>query len=644
MKRVLKALFALGPQKMVLFAAYQAGLRTGFFRWQTPASAAPSTITRADLQLPNLPINRAEERALLGEQAETLFSQAGEVCAGKYRPFGSDPVPLNLVPETPPAHWTAYERGQVAAGANPDIKFTWEPGRFGWAILLARAYLASGSDTYAQYFWRLTDQFLRANPANLGPQWMSGQEVAIRLIALVLCGSVFQQAPSTTPAALDRLAQAVVEHARRIPPTLVYARAQNNNHLVSEAAGLFTAGMVFPHLPEAARWRRLGWKWLNRALQDQIAPDGTYMQHSTNYHRLVLQVALWCDFLVRATALTWPSATLQRLGKAATWLTALVDTQSGGVPNLGANDGALVFSLGEDGFGDFRPTAQAAALAFLGHPVYPGGPWNELSHWLGVAKQPPPEMPAAPTGSMLVVHGEKSWASLRCATLTDRPSHADQLHVDLWWQGENIARDPGTFQYNAPPPWDNGLVITAVHNTITVDDRDQMTLSGRFLWLDWAQGQILHQTRDAEDRLQSVTACHSGYRSTGIDHRRTLKIPGPQRWLVEDQLIPIENHRLATLPHRFTLQWLLPDWPYEIDDAQIILKPSLSIIRLAVEASSEYSVQLVRAGQVVHGGGEAHPVMGWYSPTYGIKEPALSFRVTVNGMAPVHFFSTWELP
>ena len=34
----------------------------------------------------------------------------------------------------------------------------------------------------------------------------------------------------------------------------------------------------------------------------------------------------------------------------------------------------------------------------------------------------------------------------------------DQLHLDLWWRGLNIAQDAGTYLYNADPPWDNPLV------------------------------------------------------------------------------------------------------------------------------------------------------------------------------------------
>ncbi len=134
----------------------------------------------------------------------------------------------------------------------------WEPARFGWAFTLGRAYHLSGDEKYAAAFWQFFETFTDANPPCLGPHWMSGQEVALRLMAFVWAAQVFAASPSSTPERKSRLAASVAAHAARIPPTLVYARSQQNNHLLSEAAGLLTAGLALPDHPGAASWRRPG--------------------------------------------------------------------------------------------------------------------------------------------------------------------------------------------------------------------------------------------------------------------------------------------------------------------------------------------------------------------------------------------------
>ncbi len=202
--------------------------------------------------------------------------------------FGGQPVELKLTFDQPLRHWTDYETGKApipkSQFPNSDIKFTWEPARFGWAYTLGRAYHLTQNETYAETFWKYFEIFTEANPPNLGPHWMNGQEVAIRLMALVWADQVFETAAASSAERRARLAASVAQHAARIPPTLIYARAQNNNHLVTEAAGLYTAGLALGH----AHWRALGWRWLNWAFRRQISGYGEYIQHSVNYHRVML--------------------------------------------------------------------------------------------------------------------------------------------------------------------------------------------------------------------------------------------------------------------------------------------------------------------------------------------------------------------
>ena len=131
-----------------------------------------------------------------------------------------------------------------------------------------------------------------------------------------------------------------------------------------------------------------------------------------------------------------------------------------------------------------------------------------------------------------------SWAYLRLANFTSRPGHADQLHLDLWWRGYNLAQDAGTYLYNAPPPWDNALSRTKVHNTLTVDGLDQMTLAGRFLWLDWAQATLIEQAGGNGVDHPRLTARHDGYRRLGVTHQRSVACLPEGGWLVEDSLLP----------------------------------------------------------------------------------------------------------
>ena len=584
------------------------------------------------------------------------MSEAEAVIAGQNRLFGADLQPLALTPVELPIHWTAYARGRRGWGAE-DAKFIWEPGRFGWAYTLARAYHATGEARFADAFWSLSELFMDSNPPNLGPHWASAQEVALRLIALVFAHQVLAAAPASTPERRLRLGEAIANHAARIPPTLAYARAQNNNHLLVEAAGLYTAGLALPAHPAAPRWQALGWRWLNQALVSQIEADGTYTQHSTNYHRLMLQAALWAEALARERGQALPVETRRRLAAATGWALTLLDPQSGGAPNLGPNDGACMQPLAACPFSDHRPVVAAAALAFLGERRFLPGPWDELALWLGLTpgQRQTQNLPSGRHARPAVLRNpaSDSWAYLRAARFTARPGHADQLHIDLWWRGHNLARDAGTYRYNAPPPWDNALACSDVHNTVTVDGQDQMRRAGRFLWLAWAQAEILSRERSPDGQLNRLVAQHDGYRRLGVVHRRAVSARPDGRWSIEDLLLPTrEGHPRPA--HRARLHWLLPDWPWSLEGQgpawQLQLRSPEGEVTLLISVQGDNPLAapplacLARAGVPLHGAGPVRPTWGWFSPTYGCKQPALSLSVTVSGRLPLGFVSEWVLP
>jgi hypothetical protein len=662
---VFKALQELGPGLLLLYARYQAGLRTGWYRRQTgKPPRVTSGLVRTNLLQPPTNIKLS---STLGQSAAALLSEADEIVDGRIRLFGGEPQSMHLEAPGPLQHWTrCQERSpQMDTGAPAqDIKFTWELARFGWACTLGRAYRLSGDERYAAAFWGHLEAFLDANPPYLGPHWLSAQEAALRLIALVFAAQVFAGSEQATLKRLQRLAQAVGDHAARIPPTLVYALAQNNNHLLSEATGLITAALALPEDPRAGDWQRLGWRWFRQGLLGQVAPDGEYCQHSTNYHRLVLQLGLW---LAAINPEALPAECSARLAWMTGWLAEIVDPQSGQAPNLGPNDGAYILPLTMSPFEDYRPVLQAAQAAFTGQSSLPAGSLDEMGLWLAPRHHPnPTDWPKRRNTGPLVLRSPdgQSWATLRSTiyssvtdsqTPTSRPGHADQLHLDLWWRGLNLAGDAGTYLYNAPPPWDNALTGTALHNTITVNGLDQMTRAGRFLYLDWAQARLIESQAGEDHNLQRVAARHDGYHRLGLAHLRLVDCGQAGRWLIEDLLMR-SDAALARqkAPFQLRLHWLLPDWPWELQGTHLSLESPYGRVELRIESDPAIlsgldgpypTAALVRAGVLLRGSTPVvPPTWGWRSLTYGVKIPALSFAVTIEAPAPLSITSEWILP
>ncbi len=637
----------LGVRPLALYGLYRFGLRSGYWRRCTPARPDYPSLT-GGLQSPPAPSGVQNWLLSTPQVAQQVSNEAAEICAGQVRLFGGGPRPLALAPAQPLQHWSAYEQGRAGWGAE-DPKLIWEPARFGWVFTLGRSSLCTTGGDYAACFWQQFEHFLETNPPNQGPNWASAQEVALRLVAWLYAAWVFAAAQATTPQRIERLRGAVALHAQRILATLVYARSQNNNHLLTEALGLYAAGLALADVDEAAHWRESGWRWLHEGLQNQIEPDGTYSQHASNYHRLMLQTALWAWALAARTGQTFPPASLQRLAAATRWLLAQLDPLSGRVSNLGSNDGAYILPLAAGGFCDYRPVIQAAGRVFLGQaPLLPGD-WDEFSLWLeALAGQPLPAAtekpfvrPASASEPYPTLGAGSTWASLRAVQFRGRPAHADQLHVELWWRGHNLAGDAGTYRYTAPAPWDNALAHTGVHNTITIDHQAQMRRAGRFLWLERAQARLLAASAN------ELVAAHDGYERRGVRHIRYLRRVTDTHWQIYDLLTASE--RGPAQPHTCCLHWLLPDWPWRIDNHTLTLtSPEGSTLTLALTITSPTEgkpvVQIIRSGLVLYGPHQPLPIFGWRSDAYDERRPALSLRLSLHAPLPVELSSNWILP
>lgn len=549
-------------------------------------------------------------------------------------------------------HWSEIREG------GADLKGIWELSRFSMAFRLAREYAYTGEEKASEAFWLLFESWLDANPLNSGPNWMSAQEVALRAMAWVFALRAFAHSPRTTDLRVEQMLAALSLSARRIEATLDYARAQNNNHLVSEAAGLWTIGVLFPFLCRAKQWALLGRHLLLEAASRQIFPDGGYIQHSANYQRLMLELYLWSVRIGEIAGRPFPDVLYERLRRSVASLGAWVDRESGRVPNTGHNDGSLFLPLNGCEYEDFRPTVQALC-ELVGLPLpYAKGPWDEDRLWLMgagfvqrvVHRQEEPRRRAGSreeSGNYLL-KARQSWGMIRCSRYRSRPAHADQLHFDLWWRGANLACDAGTYLYSGAPPWYNPYAHGAAHNSVVIDGRDQMSRLGRFLWARVAQGEV--EGFSGDEASQIWQGFHTGYRLQGVRHRRAVAHAGDLVWVIVDDL-------LGDGLHTVRLHWLLGD----LSDPRFKSGPNSTPSRAEVQAqvkgdpvllqvrsSTQASWNVASAGQLLSGTpDETEPmpteIRGWHSTRYASLTPAISLVGSACAALPLRWISVWSL-
>lgn len=615
----------IGIPQLADYAWYLVQKKTGHIKKITPLDGFAFDFNPQEIIL-NVPFDPFNPKLinLLEKDRSRVLQSADEILSGGYHPFGGGKAALSFATQMEHSvHWS--EVGDQVDGR--DIKWLWEPARFSWAFELAKAWMITKDDRYVCFFWEKFAEFNRQNPVNSAPNWTSAQEAAMRIITWLMVYQVFKQSSATTAEHTSQLTIAIWQHAARIPPTLGYARSQNNNHLLSDSLGLVIAGCLFSEKSAMAHnWLSTGLKEFNQAILKQIEQDGTYSQHSNNYHRLMLQLALIYHGYTKYFKLDIPQEVSDRLDAATRWLGSQLDPISGRLPNLGHNDGSLLLSMGTAEFRDYRPTLQAAGLAFLGKPCQPAGPWDELALWLGLpVTDEILETQSLTSPALHIISSLNKRAMLRGVTFHGRPAHADQLHLDLWWDGFNIIQDAGTFSYNDPPPWQNPFSSTLVHNTLTVAGQDQMLKASKFLWLHQAQAKWFNAP--VKDILM---ASHNGYHRMGIIPQRIVSFVNPHQLEVVDQI----HFTRKTSAQQITLQWLFADWPWNLESDALILKSGSRQVKISFHALLKddaspilpEDVSLLRGGETQRGRRQ-NPILGWASDTYGEKHPALSLSI-----------------
>ena len=533
-KSICYTLIRLGLANVITVLLYRIAIRLGIIERLMPMGRGYKD------DLFKIPLSVTEKHQN-SESNSRIIKEADEILAGNLRFFSNHLFPVGLPPDwflnpindrcfqTVRLHWS--RRGDFDSKIG-DIKCVWESSRFNWMLILARAYRLSGNKKYLRTLNQWIMDWTWKNPFNVGPNWKCGQEAAIRVMNLMLTSLVLMQDKSPK----FGLIRFIKEHCERIEPTIRYAISQNNNHGTSEAAALFICGAWLKRnldgnsklQKKADRWEKKGRFWLENCVSRLIEDDGSFSQYSVNYHRLVVDTLCLVKFWQGYLDIEDFSDRFYRKAQAAVWwLFQMVDSLTGDAPNIGSNDGALLFCLTTCDYRDFRPSVQLGAVLFFYGRAYDKGPWGESFHYLGL------QVPSAfavgfnkqsktlTGGGYVIFHGANSWGVIRIPNYRFRPGHADALHFDLWYKGRNVLRDGGTYSYNCNEPWQSYFPGTQSHNTIEFDSRDQMPRISRFLWGSWIKGEILQPLGNRNGSF-SWSGAYRDYK--GCRHQRTITL------------------------------------------------------------------------------------------------------------------------
>lgn len=529
-----------------------------------------------------------------------------------------DPWFWRIDPENgePFPQWDAYTFDiSFRHGINTrEIKRVWELNRLQFLVPLA-ADAVLGNHDESVLLAGMIRSWMAGNPPFRGPSWISGIEVALRVISVAVALSIIgvDCLDGVARRAALRFFFAHVDWIKRFPSL----HSSANNHRIAELAGLIVGSIMAPGFPGAAVLRENGWRALLAEIDQQIHPDGVGAEQSPGYTAFSIEL-----FLVAATALgragSLPATTVDRLSAWSEHSLWLMDADAK-VPAIGDCDDCRVIATTQAPEPRYVASVVAAVSGCVGRPdlAPPAKDPGIRDVILGSAKLSPAQpvgMRSFTSGGYSVIrsrhkdpvvltfdHGPIGYRSIAAH------GHADTLSIWLSVGSQPVIVDAGTYLYHSNRELRDQFRDTAVHNTLSLSGIGSSRPSGPFNWASKASARLISSETTPTTR---VVAEHDGYVGQyGVRHRRTVEFADASRFTIIDELVGVPTDRSVTVS--FLIDPTCQSTVEPDRSGVLITRGNLQLIRIA--SAGPLKARVVR--------GEQATGLGWLSPSFGVRVP-----------------------
>ncbi len=499
-------------------------------------------------------------------------------------------------------HWSEIPDLSEEAG---DIKYVWEKSRFSYLLTLIRYDYHFDKDL-SEFVFSEIESWIDANPINQGPNWRCSQEISLRIFNWCYALYYYQNSPALTEERWLKIQQVIYASVHHVYHHIDFSRiAVRNNHAITETLFLTLSNILFPFIPETQKWAKDGLKWFEQEIAYQIYEDGTFLQFSMNYHRVVIQLLSLGISTFKINQQLFSKVVYNKAYKSVNFLYQCMQDENGWLPNTGSNDGALFFPMTDLDYRDYRPQLDSLHFNLTGKHFFRNDEIIENSFWLGETSIDSKFEPitkingnsAFSNGGYYLHREDDNFTMIRCVGYKNRPNQSDNLHVDIWINDENVLRDQGSYKYNTSKELIDYFKGTEAHNTLSIEGESQMRRGSRFIWYDWVKNA---KAKFKDSKELDLVAEIEAFKQVKphITHKRHVKKYSNQFiWEINDQI---------TGANGFSKQVFWHINPYWLDKVEI-------------KAYDEHDVEL-----------SCHLDKVWYSGYYGVKESSTRYTFITN--------------
>lgn len=351
-----------------------------------------------------------------------------------------------------------------------DIKVTWEINRLQFLNFLV-------INEQEEKAIRLLDEWIVKNPYNIGINWNSNLEVAIRSISII--NFIFKL---NNKKILEKYKMLLFLHGNHIYNDISYTeKCIPNNHVIGEAAALYCLSNLLNFEGRE--------KWISKSKQIlekysyHFHEDGTYEEASLSYQRFTLQMYMMVFIFSSIVKDEFLKDKIIEIIKQSLIFFSSIEKPNGKYPDFGDNDEGLYFLvLNKRSFSDFVKSLRSifdSRINYYGEIQELENIYNIKFSLNKIKKCINKEFFEVgkyycykKNLNYIFSHNQKQLFH----------SHSDGMALELVLENKNILIDSGTFNYNLDINKRRYYRGTKSHNTVWLGE-DQSLQIGSFRWI-----------------------------------------------------------------------------------------------------------------------------------------------------------------
>jgi len=395
---------------------------------------------------------------------------------------------------------------------------------FRWMTNLFFAFDTTNDPRYLQKAAQVTESFIDRGMDKLH-SWDDFHGVSFRTMFIVKTWWMLRENNMLTYDVNEKILKSLEIHGNFLADPNHYEKG--NNHVLNEAAALYLLALNFPDLPHAEEWLVLSEQRLSDGLVEIVDKDGVLVENSPYYHFYTLEKYWEIHNYSQKQENPITDIFNERLQKMISHAAYILQPNRE-IPLLGAS---LKRKIAYSGI--YKDIAQSSPELQY---VLTGGKEGKEPSKLNVVY--------LESGQIILRSGWKKDKDFENQTqvIFDagpyRTDHSDlnALSFSLYSNGIALMPDAGLYTYDEND-YKKYFYGTASHNTVTVDDLDQINgtaISGAFV-----------ETKD----YVAQSAVSELYK--GVIHKRVAVLVGKKYLLVIDKLISDKEHDYKQLFHLF---------------------------------------------------------------------------------------------